>query len=155
VLVAHSIVRVRSQEKEAPPAKSNENSGAKPGEKRKAESNKSPAVSFTYEVDVEAIRHRISAPWYVQTATQRFGKEGGLILETFCQHGKLLLSQVVELCVARLLADEGEAPEEAVVEETKASVNDVFEEMRRLRYIKPARVIGQAAPPPEKKTENE
>ena len=57
-LVAHGIVSVTATEVDGP---------QKTSKKRKASgaAGASGAVRFIYEVDVEAIRHRISYPWYI------------------------------------------------------------------------------------------
>jgi hypothetical protein len=74
VLLAHNVVSANAK-----PGKV-----AATGKKRKGGA---AAVKFEYTLDTEAIRQRISHPWYILLAKGRFGREGEFLLETFAQHG--------------------------------------------------------------------
>lgn len=140
VLVAHGVAKVTSEEL----------TRKRGTESKKRKSTASPRLRVSYELDLEAVRHRASSAWHIQQAQTRFGREGEFVTETFVQHGKLLLGQLMDLCIMRLLLSEtGEdvQPEPAVVEATRTKVQAVFDEMRLNGYIKPADVIGAAVRP--------
>jgi DNA-directed RNA polymerase III subunit RPC3 len=135
VLITHSIVKVISEEVKRKP-KANEVDSKKRA--RSAKTN----IRFVYEIDVEAVRHRISSTWFIILAKQRFGPEAEFLTEAFVQHGKLLIPQLVDLCIPKLIPEVGEDP--TVLSDTKVRVEGAFKDMYEAGYVKRADQLGTA-----------
>lgn len=72
-----------------------------------------PRGRFVYEADTDAVRCRLRSPKYVEIMKRKYGVHGYAVMTSFVRHGRLTLTQVLDMSGALLVQeaqDRGQEP---------------------------------------------
>jgi len=119
-LVAHDIVL----------AVQNDPQGATEG---KAAPKKKPKI--VYELDTDMVCYRTRFAQYAMHIKELFGRECEVVVETFCQHGKLSTRQLLDVCVTRLATERKIQQNASQMGMVRSKVEGAFRQLISQNYV--------------------